>query len=120
VEVVGKLGIIPKCKWWSTGNAMFRDEGTEPSIEFKRRMRERVERTPTSLFLVTLLVLVVARLAIIAHHRYFAARCRALSRRIETSTDLRALSIRKVSAHRAQAEVFAPALNSTPIDRIAG
>ncbi|MDA0677487.1 MAG: hypothetical protein O2788_05715 [Chloroflexi bacterium] len=99
---------------------MFRDEGTEPSIEFKRRMRESVERTPTSLFVVLLLVLLVARLVIIAHHRYIAARCRVLSRRIEASTDLRSLSVRGIRAQSAHAELFAPALNSTPIDRIAG
>ena len=73
---------------------MFRDEGTEPSIEFKRRMRERVERTPTSLFVVMVLVLLLARLAIIVHHRCFAARHRSLSDRIESNTDLRTLSVR--------------------------
>lgn len=73
---------------------MFRDEGTEPSIEFKRRMRERVERTPTSLLVMMVLLLLLARLAIIVHHRYFAARHRSLSDRIESSTDLRTLSVR--------------------------
>jgi hypothetical protein len=98
---------------------MFRDEATEPSIEFNHRMLERVERTPTSLFLVMLLVLMVASLVIIAHHRYFAARCRSMSLRIDTSTDLRATSPSNNAAHPAHAEVFATALNSTPIDRIA-
>ena len=68
---------------------MFRDEGSEPSIQFKERMRARVERTPTSLILAALPFLVTARLAVIAHHTYVKSRSKALARRIDPYTDLR-------------------------------
>ncbi len=68
---------------------MFRDEGTEPSIQFRQRMDERVCRTPTSLILVALPFLLVARIAIIAHHHYAEARCASLSSQIDAMRDLR-------------------------------
>lgn len=73
---------------------MFRDEGTEPSIEFKRRMRERVERTPTSLLVVALPFLAIARLALIVRGAYIKSQCLKLSRKINTSADLRSIALR--------------------------
>jgi hypothetical protein len=68
---------------------MFRDEGSEPSIQFKERMRARVERTPTSLIVAVMPFLVTARLAVIAHHTFVKSRSKALARRIDPYTDLR-------------------------------
>lgn len=68
---------------------MFRDEGTRPSIEFKQRMRERVGRTPTSLVLLALPFLLVARAALVARDRYVRVRCGTLARRITANADLR-------------------------------
>ena len=68
---------------------MFRDEGTEPSIEFKNRMRERVERTPTSLLIVSLPVLAIARAFLVAWSYYTKTRRLAVAERIESARDLR-------------------------------
>ncbi len=73
---------------------MFRDEGTEPSIRFKRRMRERVERTPTQLLVTVLPFLAVARVFLIARGFYIKSRCTALSRQIDTEHDLRSTAAR--------------------------
>lgn len=71
------------------GLRMFRDEGTEPVREFRQRMDRRVMRTPTSIVIAVLPVLIVARLSLVAHSYYTRTRCRALARRINSSTDLR-------------------------------
>ena len=69
---------------------MFRDEGTEPVIEFRRRMDHRISRTPTSIVVALLPVAIVARLSLIAHSYYMRSRCLSLARRIDPFTDLRA------------------------------
>lgn len=68
---------------------MFRDEGAEPSIRFKQRMRERVERTPTSIVVAAAPFVITIKLAVIAKHAFTKARLKSLARRIDASRDLR-------------------------------
>ncbi len=68
---------------------MFRDEGTEPSVQFRLRMTERVERIPTSLLLTAMPFLAVARIVLILRDHYVRARCSTLSKQIDAYTDLR-------------------------------
>jgi hypothetical protein len=72
---------------------MFRDEGTEPVREFRQRMDRRVMRTPTSIVVAALPFLIMARVSVAAHSYYTRSRCRTLSRRINSSTDLRSVSL---------------------------
>ncbi len=81
---------------------MFRDEGTEPSIEFKRHMRERVERTPTQLIVVALPFLATARVALLVRDMYLRSRCETLARRIDGERDLRSIAARQRSSSRSQ------------------
>ena len=68
---------------------MFRDEGTEPVIEFRQRMMRRVTRTPTSIVVAALPLVIVARLSLLARSYYLRNRCNALARRIDPRSDLR-------------------------------
>ncbi len=77
---------------------MFRDEGTEPSVEFNRRMRERVERTPTELLVIVMPFLAIARVVLIAHSLYMRSRRETLSRQINTNHDLRSRFASHLSA----------------------
>ena len=72
---------------------MFRDEGAEPSIQFKQRMRERVERTPTSIVIAVLPFVITARVAMFARHAYIKAHSKSLTRRINASSDLRTIAV---------------------------